>query len=288
MKNLLIIPILLISLVAYGQKQSDFHLDETYDIDPGGTIYLSANDAKVTISGEDRKDVAVKIDYYVRSKGIEWGNREFKVEVDTRGGDLSIKEYRRGNTTIMGYVSTEYKIEIKAPFNTNLDIRGDDDDYDILAMNGEISIDADDADVILKACKGDRFFFDIDDGDIYMDEGKGQITARMDDGDIEIRNGNFESIDYRGDDGDVALVTTVGPNAFFKFSGDDNTYDIVVAEGGGTFSIDYDDGRIDYDNNFKLVEKREDRTVLTLTGGRGKVVINGDDIRVNLASTGSN
>jgi hypothetical protein len=36
------------------------------------------------------------------------------------------------------------------------------------------------------------------------------------------------------------------------------------------------------------MEKREDRTVLSLTGGRGKVVIKGDDIRVNLASTESN
>ncbi|MEN8247901.1 MAG: DUF4097 family beta strand repeat-containing protein [Bacteroidota bacterium] len=287
-KSLFIIPALFISLIGYSQKQTDFNLDETYPIDLGGTIYMNINDAKVTIKGEDRKDVKVKIDYVVRSKGIEWGNREFSVDVDSRGGDLYIKEYRQGNTTIMGYVSVEYSIEINAPFDVSLDIRGDDDDYNITAINGEVSINADDADVVMKNCKGNRFFFDIDDGDIFMDEGKGQLTARVDDGDIEIRNANFENIDYRGDDGDVAIETSIGPNAIFRFSSDDSTIDLVITEGGGTFSIDHDNGRIDYDNNFRLMEKDDDRTVLSLTGGRAKIVIKGDDIRVNLASTFSN
>lgn len=287
-KLIFILPVLLISTFSFGQKQSDFHLDETYSMDLGGTIYLEAHDADITIKGENRKDVAVKIDYFVRSKGIEWGNREFTVDVSTRGGDLYIKEFRQGNTTIMGYVSIEYKINILTPFDTNLDIRGDDDDYSITEVNGEISIDADDADIVMKNCSGNRFFFDIDDGDIFMDQAKGQLTARMDDGDIEVRGADFESIDYRGDDGDVAIETSIGPNSVFKFSGDDATFDIVVTEGGGTFSINHDDGRIDYDNNFRLMEKDDSRTVLSLTGGRGKVVISGDDIRVNLASTSSN
>ena len=67
MKKLLIIPAILISLVSFGQKQSDFHLDENYDIDLGGTIYLSTNDAKITISGEDRKDVGMLIKVFVEA-----------------------------------------------------------------------------------------------------------------------------------------------------------------------------------------------------------------------------
>jgi hypothetical protein len=185
-------------------------------------------------------------------------------------------------------VSIDYKIEIRAPFGSNVDITGDDDDYSLTAINGEISINADDADVHLKNCQGNRFFFDLDDGDVTMDQGHGQLTARMDDGDIEIRNAAFQNIDYRGDDGDVAIETSISPNAIFKFSGDDSTFDIVITQGGGTFTINHDDGNIDYDNNFRLVDKESERTVLSLTGGRGKVIISGDDIRVNLASTQSN
>ena len=74
----------------------------------------------------------------------------------------------------------------------------------------------------------------------------------------------------------------------FKFSGDDSTFDIVITQGGGTFTINHDDGNIDYDDNFRLMDKEGDRTVLSLTGGRAKIIISGDDIRVNLASTQSN
>lgn len=289
MKNSLILLAIIISTsFSYAQEDKEFHLNESYPIGTNGTIYLNTNDAEVTIIGEDRKDVAIKIDYYVNSKGIEWGSREFIVEVDRRGDDLHIEEFKRSNSTIMGYVRIDYTIEIKAPIGSSLDINGDDDDYKITSINGEISVNADDANVVLKKCGGKRFFFDIDDGDVIMDQGQGQLTARMDDGDIEVMNAAFQNIDYRGDDGDVSIQTSVGPNAMFKFSGDDSTFDIVITQGGGTFTINHDDGNIDFDNNFRLVEKDRDRTVLSLTGGRGKIIISGDDIRVNLASTQSN
>jgi DUF4097 and DUF4098 domain-containing protein YvlB len=281
--------IIAIANIANSQnKQNEFHLNKTYPLANNGTIYLSAHDAEVTIIGENRSDVAVKIDYFVTTKGIQWGSKDFQVEVENRGSDLYIKEYRSGNTTVMGYISTEYKIEIKAPVGSSLDIDGDDDDYLISSINGEISINADDADVRLKNCQGERFFFDLDDGDVFMDAARGKLTARMDDGDIEILNAALENIDFRGDDGDVAIETSIGPNAMYKFSGDDATFDIVVTRGGGTFTIKHDNGNIDYDNNFRLMEKGEDLTVLSLTGGRARIVISGDDIRVNLASTQSN
>jgi len=276
------------STLVFSQKQSNFHLDKSYPLADNGTVYLTAQDAKVIITGEDRNDVAVKIDYNVTSKGIEWGSREFTVDVDARGGDLYIKEFRQGSTTIMGYISTDYKIEIKAPKGSSWNINGDDDDYKISSINGELSINADDADVTLIDCQGNRFFFDLDDGDVFMDQGRGQLIARMDDGDIEIRNAAFETIDFRGDDGDVALETSIGPNAMFKFYGDDSTFDIVITQGGGTFSIKHDDGNIDYDPNFRLMDRDKNHISLSLTGGRGKVVISGDDIRVNLSSTQSN
>jgi hypothetical protein len=286
--RLLTIAIILTSAFSFAQKGTTFNLDQSYPITENGTIYLNADDAEVTITGENRKDVAIKIDYEVNSKGIEWGSREFYVEVETSGGDLQIEEYKRTNAAVMGYISIDYTIEIKAPFGSNLDIKGDDDEYRITAINGEISINADDGDVILKNCQGNRFFFDMDDGDITMDQGSGQLTARMDDGDIEIRNGSFQTIDYRGDDGDLAIETSMGGNAYFKLSGDDSTFDVVITQGGGTFTINHDDGNIDYDNNFRLMDKERDRTVLSLTGGRGKVIISGDDVSVNLSSTQSN
>jgi putative adhesin len=271
-----------------GQKQNSFNLNKSYPLDNNGTIYLDTDDAEVTIIGEDRQDVAVKIDHFVKNKGLEWGSREFRVDVEHREGDLYINEYEKNSTAVMGYVSTDYKIVIRAPYGSNLDIKGDDDEYQFSDINGEITVKADDGNVTLKNCQGNRFFFDLDDGDVTMDQGKGQLTARMDDGDINVINATFQSIDYRGDDGKVAIETSIGPSAIFKFSGDDTTFDLVITRGGGTFTINHDDGKIDYDNNFRLMDKSGDRTVLSLTGGRGKIIISGDDIRVNLATTQSN
>jgi len=284
----LILAASILSFYTFAQKQTEFHVDKTYSLDQTGTVYLSAHDAKVTIIGENRKDVAVKIDYYMHTKGIEWGTREFTVDIDSRGDDLYITEHRVNNSGIMGSVSIEYKIVIKAPVGSNWDIDGDDDDYNIRSINGDISINADDADVIMKDCRGNKFYFDLDDGDISMDQGKGELTARMDDGDIEIRNAHFETINYRGDDGDVSIETSISPNAMFKFSGDDATFDLVFTNGGGSFTIKHDNGNIDYDNNFRMMDKEQNLLSLSLTGGRGKIIISGDDIRVNLSSTQSN
>ena len=287
-KVTLILAASLLSFYTYAQKQSEFHVNEAYPLSNTGTIYLSTDDAKVTIIGENRKDVAVKIDYYLSTKGLEWGTREFTVDIESSGGDLHIVEHKTSNSTIMGSVSREYKVVIKAPINSNWDIDGDDDDYNLTSINGDISINADDADVIMKNCQGNKFYFDLDDGDISMDQGKGELTARIDDGDIEITNANFETIDYRGDDGDISLETSISPNAMFKFSGDDATFDLVFTNGGGTFTIKHDNGNIDYDNNFQMMDKEQNRMTLSLTGGRGKVIISGDDIRVNLSSSQSN
>ena len=285
MKNVLVaLTAIFISNLVFGQKQKDFQLDKIYPLGADGTIYLKAHDAKVTITGELRSDVAIKINYKIISKGVEWGTREFSVEVESRGSDLHIEEFIKGSITSIGYSSTEYTIDIKAPISSNWDINGDDDDYQISSINGEISINADDADVVLKNCQGDRFFFDLDDGMLFMEQGKGDLTVRIDDGDIEIRNATFTNIDYRGDDGHVAIETTIDPNAIFMFNGDDTTYDLAVTQGGGTFSINHDNGKIVYDSHFRLMEKEEDRTILSLTGGRSKIIISGDDIRVNLSA----
>ena len=46
--------------IAQKQKQTEFHVDDTYALSKTGTVYLNAHDAKVIITGENRKDVAVK------------------------------------------------------------------------------------------------------------------------------------------------------------------------------------------------------------------------------------
>ncbi|NJN43011.1 MAG: hypothetical protein HC811_13070, partial [Flammeovirgaceae bacterium] len=74
MKALIYTCAFLLSYSVIAQNKGDFHLDKEYKINPAGTIKLKSSDAKVTIVGSDRKDVHVKIDREVTSKGMVFGS----------------------------------------------------------------------------------------------------------------------------------------------------------------------------------------------------------------------
>ena len=157
---LTLICLVVIGTSAYSQNE-EYHLDENYKVDRTGRITLSSDDAKVTIKGSDRSDVRVKVDRVVTTKGVHWGTREFAVDVEVRDGDLYIREQSRGNISIAGYMKEDYKILIEAPRGVSLDIRGDDDDYQISNIDGSVEIDVDDGDARLTNCKGTNFKFTV-------------------------------------------------------------------------------------------------------------------------------
>ena len=125
-------------LSQFGMAQDDtFKLDESYQIDKQGTIYLDSDDANVRIMGSDRNDVHVKIFRKVTRKGMVFGNESFEVQVKPRNGNLYIQDIQQQvSVGVVGYIREEYEITIEAPNSVNLDINGDDDDYDINVYGG--------------------------------------------------------------------------------------------------------------------------------------------------------
>jgi len=159
----------LTSTQVYGQDE--YNLDETYQIDREGMIYLSSNDAEVSIEGSNRSDVRLVIYRYVDVDGINIGSSgSFRMDVEQRGGDLYIQENNSENRTMfIGSVDEEYRITLEVPRNLALDLKGDDDSYEISNTNGAISINADDSDIELSEVTGEDFDFDLDDGNISID-----------------------------------------------------------------------------------------------------------------------
>jgi hypothetical protein len=84
------------SVIGQSNKSGSFHLDKEYTINATGTIHLDASDAKVFITGSNRKTAHVKIDRDVTTKGISFGDREFSVDVTEQNGNLSIRERSYG------------------------------------------------------------------------------------------------------------------------------------------------------------------------------------------------
>ncbi len=285
MKTLASFAILLFSftLSAQSTKIGDFHLDKEYKMSATGAIYLNSSDAKVFITGSDRQTAHIKIDREIISKGVTFGDREFRVDVTEQNGNLSIKEQSRGTSMgMIGYYHEKYTITLEVPQGVSLEVDGDDGDYFIKSVNGSIELDLDDADVELTSCLGNNFRVKLDDGDLRMDTGKGTLDVDADDGDVEIKNASFNRIMARMDDGDFVVETSMADDGVYDIEAQDGLVSIKVLGGGGRFDIRHDDARVIVQGDFNTVEKTESRTRLALANGNAKVNIRADDARVRL------
>jgi len=271
------------SISSIKAQDGEFKLDKIYSMDPNGTIDMQTDDAKIKITGTNRKDVHVNIYRKEVTHGWRYNRRDFYVDVEERGGDLFIREEPKTGIVIsVGYMREEYEIIIEAPEGVSLVIKGDDDDYIIRNINGSIFLNIDDGDAELIGCSGNHFEFEIDDGDIEMDEGKGFLYIRADDADIYIQNGKFDDITATLDDGDLIIETSLADNGSYSFRVDDGTIELYISDGGGEFDIRHDDARISSSREFILIEKDENETFLELPNGTARVKVRADDARVRL------
>jgi hypothetical protein len=279
---LFVFTVLSISIFA---QTGTFKLDKDYSISKTGTLDLRSSDADVFITGSARTTAHVKIERTVESKGVVWGDETFSVDIDEENGNLLIRERQeRVRVGVIGYYREHYKIEIQVPLGVSLKIQGDDGDYFIKNINGAVSLDIDDADAELSDCTGTQFSFNIDDGDISMNGGQGDLEIDGDDSDIKIRNGKFASIRAEIDDGDLSIETSLAGNGNYSLDSQDGSIVLNILGGGGTFDIHHDDARVVTEGNFTSIQKDEDRTKVSLTGGSAKINIRLDDGSVRLSA----
>jgi hypothetical protein len=287
MKKLLTLAFAFISLfsVAQSEKMTDYHLDETYKMNGTGTITLNSSDANVFVTGSNRKDVHVKIDRVIETRGFVFGSQEFSVDVTETNGNLSIRERRSsGSVGVVGSIYEKYTINIEAPAGASLVLRGDDGDYYIKTVHGKLDIDVDDADVELTGCQGDDFKFRLDDGDIKMDEGKGVLDVDADDADVIIKNARFSKINADMDDGDFLVETSLADGGDYFINCQDGLISLTVLGGGGKFDVRHDDARVITTGGFTQEEESENRTKLTLAKGTARLDIRADDARIKLSA----
>ncbi|MCW5911455.1 MAG: DUF4097 family beta strand repeat protein [Cyclobacteriaceae bacterium] len=271
------------SLALAQTRDGNFHLDQEYKVAAKGTVRLNASDAKVTITGSARTTARVKVDREIGVKGLKFGSQEFRVEVNEQDGNLSIREYKRGSVSGVGYHHEKYTINLEVPEGVSLVIDGDDGDYRISSVNGSIELDIDDGDIELTGCKGNNFSIKLDDGNLRMDRGRGSLAIDADDANVEIRNGNFEKITAEFDDGDFVLETSLAENGNYFVSTQDGLVAMKILGGGGRFEIRHDDARIQAGPGFEVVERSENRTRITSPTGNARVEIRADDARVKLS-----
>lgn len=272
-------------LHAQDRDGKDFHLDKEFPIASNGTLTLRTSDAKVSIRGTDRSNARIIIDHKVITKGIAFGEQRFDVAITPENGNLRVIEKSQSEVVgFIGYHEERYTVTIEIPNHVTVDIQGDDGDYQIHSVHGQVRMDVDDADVTLTQCKGNYFSFRIDDGDIRMDEGRGKLEVNADDTDVIVNQGAFTDIQARLDDGDFIIETTLVEKGDYDVSAQDGRIAMTILGDGGRFDIRHDDSRVKTEGNFSIVEQSEDRTRVKCGNGMAIVHINADDASIRLST----
>ncbi|TKJ39940.1 hypothetical protein CEE37_09390 [candidate division LCP-89 bacterium B3_LCP] len=287
----LLIPALIIPLqVTNAKKNKDtFHLDEVYPLGTDGRVELYSDDADVEIKGSDRSDVHVVVDYEARTSGIYWSSedRPFSVEVFSEGDDLIIREVDRDVTTVGLVVNrrlTRYDILIEVPKEANLKIRGEDDDYDIRNVEGDISMHFEDGDAVIEGCRGNNFNFEVEDGSIEMEGGRGSLEVFLEDGYFSVSEGDFKEINAEAEDGELEIATTLNDEGSYHIECEDGEINLTILGGGGEFKVSYEDGRVKASGDFEIAEEDDDFSFYDLPGGNARVRIRMEDGRVRLTN----
>ncbi len=285
--TLLILALLIVPLLATAQKNREFNLDQSYDIGSDATINMRTDDAEVRITGSDTRQVKVRIERRVKSGGLRLGDEhDLTVKVYTKNGDLHISDRQPQGVTwnIMGYSYEVYRIDIETPAEVNLKLEGDDDNYLIRNVNGNIEVRLDDGDLELLDCQGEEFDFRVDDGDINMNSGQGELYADIEDGDLIVDKGSFEQLLVKIDDGNVDVKTDLKSFGTYRITSDDGQVDLTITGGGGNIDVSHDNSRISTTPEFKLLGKTEHNSRYQLPGGDAEVVIRADDGSIRLSA----
>ncbi len=322
MRNILLPLLILVAIQLNAQKI--FELEESHDIQSDGTLYLETNDADVSIKATDRSDVS--IDIYREVKGKVKSNQKFEIEIFSRDGDLYVREKRESNKSyvlsIGAFSSIDYTVKIEIPRGVSLDIQGDDDDYVIKDIVGNIKLNAEDGDLKLSNVKQHLIDLYIEDGDIEMEEISGELKLVMEDGetvirdanltkaryviedgDIEIHDSTIDLMDatnedgsillrecYTGDisisteDGDVSLYTEFMDDASMDISANDGDIALMTKGKGYRANLYFEDGDVDLGSGYHIIKsKKRYKEVETEKSGNVQITIKVDDGDISLS-----
>lgn len=249
MKKIFIFSMIFLLVAAAGALEAkeikkNFH--ESFNVDRGDTLRLRHGDGNVLIRPWDRDTIDITVRYHVDETTVGIGPRhDFDVEFRQSGNTVYVLEKRRSGL-IVGFHNRktfEYIYEIKAPDYIRLDTDGDDGNIDIEQWRGTIDCRMDDGDIHFRDIDSEQTSIRANDGDIHISELLGNLTIKCDDGDIEMEDCRSETIRLEADDGKLTVRNCSG--AFFvRIDDADVEFQRTMAD---ELEIIGNDGNIDLD-----------------------------------------
>lgn len=256
------------------ETSSFFDLDEVYSISENGTVHLDSEDAEVQITASERSDVRVQVRYSQKKGGL-WsskGSTLEEFEITERNGDLYLNDIfnNRNNFVFFGWTNTDYVIEIEIPKSVNIELRGEDDDYELKGITGDIELDAVDGDVVIRDCTS-KIDLEMVDGDVSIKRCSGKAKIELVDGELQISRGQFEDLKVETVDGDMDIETSLKSDGNYRIATTDGDVSLEITKGGAEIRIDRGDGDVNVCREFKERRSRSADLAYQLEDGGAEI-----------------
>ena len=242
MRQLILSAAVVLLAVTFGESQEKYEHHSSYKIDPSGTVYLDCEDAEVYIKSGSQDEVVVDV---IRQVSGELVKRPFDIDYKSENGHFYMTEKKSTGLVFSwsGGTIVKYTIELTIPYGASLNIIGEDDDYYIDNLGGDIELQAEDGTVRITACTSKKMAFQLEDGDVILKQVGADLRAELEDGDVICYESNLGNVEIEIEDGDVTFSESSARDINIKSSDGDVNLDKV----DGDVTIETDDGDISID-----------------------------------------
>ncbi|MBD3376480.1 DUF4097 family beta strand repeat protein [candidate division KSB1 bacterium] len=286
-----LVTLLLCSIIRVSHSEDvkkDFH--ESFPAEQGGKIHLEHGDGDVTIRPWSEPIIDVHVRYEISESGFRLGGeRDFDVEFKQRGKDLYIvgREKHASGLVLISSTHRIYTYEIHAPEWVILELQGDDGEISIEGWQGEISLHVDDGRVDLRDIENESIEIRTQDGDVMVRDCRSRLQIYGDDADVELVDVRVDAR-IRLQDGDIMVRDVEGP---FNIQTDDGDC-ILDRLKSKEVSVRTSDGDID----LSIREEQSPDIYITTDDGSvrlglpkelsANINVNTDDGRITVAMPG--
>jgi hypothetical protein len=222
--------VLLLPAIA-GAVSVDREFHESFDALEGDVVVCRFGDGDVRVVPWDRETIDVHVVYRVEVKGLGLGEEpDFAADIRRVGGEIIIEGTEMPGSTAFVFIRNvhEYVYTVRAPMHVALELSGDDGDVTVDGRAADVSVRIDDGDVRLRDIEAARVEVLGEDGDVALSGIRGDIVVRCDDGDVVLGDCAYDLAMISVDDGDVSAS---GCDGRLEISVDDGDVSVLDAVG---------------------------------------------------------
>ncbi len=281
---------------------------KTFPMEFGGQISIKGDEGFIKIKSWDKSEVQLTMTKRARGrtdKESEQILEHMQVDIESFNDRLVIKviplredrnhslwDLLDPDTWGRSIRSARVDFELYVPNEINLSLINDEGDVEVESINGDVDIDVDEGDILLKDIvfktmklhadegeinghnltnSGGRLTIDVDEGDVMVEKLSVQrFKLDCDEGNVSLRTLQCKTCNIRTDEGDVDIEPILGDNDRYYITADEGDISFYLpSQPNVSLDLETEDGRIrsDFDLNIKRKNNRQQCRQELGTGG---------------------